>query len=279
MKNSTTNMTSTVKGSENLGGNKTMKNRIKENRLAEVAAREEARKAEARKARLDAIEPIDIVDTMDEVANDIAHSVRDEEGNSLGVNGGKLYQTPIRKEDGTWTTIAAGSPEALNTLKTNIEDGLSGDGRFHKLVYINGMPCDCVGSTLEELEEDIKSAENYAKAHINGSVSRDLDVAEQLVDAGYIKEDLEQVVGDDGDRYLICYDGNYIMTLDGETVVNLEDLKSNLCREDVKKLLIDRLNSWIEENIPDCDDWCDDYDDDWYDDDEEDWDEDDDEIY
>ena len=68
------------------------------------------------------------------------------------------------------------------------------------------------------------------------------------------------------------------MNLKGETIVDLSNLKGYIGREDVKTLLIERLNKWAEENHVEEDDYCDceDYDD--YDDyDDEDWDEDDEE--
>lgn len=246
------------------GGKKIMKNTIKEAREALAAKKAAEAAAKTREERLAAIEPVDVVGTMAEVINGTAHAVRNEDGYSLGANGGKLYQYPIYTENGA-STIAADSPEGLERLKKEIlEEGRQGDGKFHRMVTIGGIPCDCCGATLEELEADIAAAEDYYQAHIKGSVTRDIDVAEQLVDAGYKAEDLEEVRGSDGLRYVICYDGNYIMTLGGETVADLEDLKSKLGREDVKTLLVERLEKYIEERIAEEGEY-----DDYYDEDED----------
>ena len=280
--NTTINTTSEVK---DLKGGKTMKNTIKntikENRLVEQEAKAEQARMEEREARLAEVKPVDIVGTMDEVYEESVRADRNEEGISMGTNGGKYYQTPMRTPDGRIMTIAANSLEELEELKEKIENGFSGDGKYHKTLIIGGVPCECVGATLEELEEDIQAAHEYAIKHMYGSVLRDIDIAEQLVDAGFRQKDLEQVEDLYGETYLICYNGNYVMNLKGETIVDLSDLKGYIFKEDAKTLLMERLNKWAEENHVEEDDDCDyeDYDDDYddYDEDEEDWDEDDDE--
>ena len=240
------------------GGSHMINNRIKLAREQYQAEQEAKAKEEAKQQRLASIEPVDIIDTIDEVHNNIARAVRNESGNSIGTNGGKLYQKPIATADGHLTTIAADSQEALDELEKNIALGLQGDGKYHKLVYIGGIPCDCAGKTLEELEEDIAAAEDYYKAH-NGHVLRDIDVAEQLIDAGYEKKDLKQVEGSDGNTYLIDYGRKALMGLDGYTVVDLSELESKLTDEDIEKLLVEKLEKHIEE-IAVEEEECDEYD-------------------
>lgn len=261
--NVSTNSTNETNATSVINGGGKMNNKFKQAREAEQVAKQEAKKAADRQARLDAIEPIDVVETIDEVVSKEARTYRDENGNSLGTNGDKLYQKPITI-DGKSTTIAAESLEALEALDEAIKNGLSGDGKFHKTLCIGGMMCDCVGATPEELEADIAAAEDYAKKHSKGSILRDIDTAEQLVDAGYSKEELEQVEGKDGSRYLISYGEKRIMAESGETIVSLEDLSSELSRADMKTLLVERLNNYIDEHI--CDDCEEDCDDDEYDD-------------
>ena len=228
--------------------NKLMKNSIKERRAAEVAAKEAEAKELARVNRLKAVKKVDIVGTMDEVTNNTARCVRDENGNPKGTNGGKYLQEPVNI-NGKFVTIAAKTQEELNELKENItNNGLSGDGKFHKIVTIRGMKCECVGATLEELEADIAAAEDYAEAHKNGSVFADIDVAEQLVDAEFKKEDLEEVKLE-GERFLLSYDGNFVMDLNGNTIVNLDNIKSKLSREDVKTLLLEKLTAELSSRL------------------------------
>lgn len=260
---------------ENILGGKTMKNRIKETRKAEVEARREAKKAAEREAILDAVKPVDLVSTMNEVYTGSNRAERDEEGNAIANNGGKYLQAHVYL-NGEWTTVAAETPEELTKIKKNVESGLlQGDGMFHKRIIIGGFACDCCGRTLEELEEDILEAEKYARAHYRGDLVRDIDVAEQLVDAGYSRRDLEEVRGSDDCRYLLSYDGRYIMTTEGETLADLSDIKSFLCKEDIKTILVERLEAWIEENtlVPEDEDDEDDWDDceDEWDDEEEDY--------
>lgn len=64
-----------------------MKNTIKTNRSAELEAKKAAEAAAARQAELDAIQPKDIIGTMDDVEAKVAHTYRDEEGNARNVTG------------------------------------------------------------------------------------------------------------------------------------------------------------------------------------------------
>ena len=236
---------------------------IKEVRAAEIAAKKAAEAAAQRKAELDAIEPRDIVATMDEVVNHVAHSYRNENGNAVGTNGGQYVQIP----DGKGGTIAASSQEELDAIKERMSRGIEGDGMLHQLLVIGGMPCDCCGRTEEELQADIRAAEEYAKAH-GYHIIRDIDVAEQLVDAEYVKEDLEQVEVN-GITYIISYGEKRAMDLAGNTVETLDNLNSDISREDVKALLLRLLATHVVEVDDDYDDDEDCEDDDEYYEDEE----------
>lgn len=244
-----------------------LNNRIKEARMAYVAAKEAEQKEAEKQARLAAIKEVDIVETMDEVTGNIAHTYRNESGIALGTNGGKLYQEPIKTASGALSTIAASSKEELEELKAKIAAGMQGDGKYHRLVRIGGMSCDCVGSTLQELEEDIQAAEEYYKKH-GGRVIGDLDVAEQLVDAGYTKPELKQITGSDNQPYILSYNGSYIMDTFGRTIASLDDIESKLTKEDTEKLLIERLEAHIKEEAERCrEEWVEDDDEDYPDDD------------
>lgn len=216
-----------------------MKNTFKETRKAESAKKEAERKAAARQARLDAIEPVDIVGTMEEVINNTVRVQCDQEDRPIGVNGGTLHQTIIKK-DNKQICVAAATEADLDTKCEQIKNGLFGDGMYHKQLTIGGYRVDCAGATLEELEKDIAAAEDYLKKHSNGHSIKDLIVAEQLVDCGYSPEDLEEVKGKRG-KYLIVYSERAILSLRGETVVSLEDISSPLFKQDIKTILLERL--------------------------------------
>lgn len=213
-----------------------MKNTIKNNRTAELEAKKIAEAEALRKAELDAIQPKDIPATMDDIEGNVAHTYRNEEGVALNVAGGVYIQIP----SGKGGTIAAKTQEELDTIKARMEQGIEGDQLLHKTVVINGISCECVGATEEELEADIKAAENYAKAHPTHML-RDTDVAEQLLDAEYKKEDLEQVEVN-GKTYLVSYKEKRVMNLDGTTAANLEDIPEELGRASIKTILVDRLS-------------------------------------
>ena len=210
---------------------KTMGNTIKENREREAQEKKEA----ARQKFLASIEPKDYVSTMEEVINNTARLDKNASGETTGLNGGRLYQETL---DGR-TTIAANSPEELQALKENIANGLQGDGKFHKIVFIKGVRCDCVGNTPEEVEADIAAAEEYMAAH-GEDLFKHLEVAGQLVDAGYDQKDLEQI----DKNAILCYsDGGYVMDTKGNTIANLEDIHSKLSKEDMKTILTERAKA------------------------------------
>ena len=213
-----------------------MKNTIKNNRSAELEAKKAAEAKAARQAELDAIQPKDIVGTMDDVEAKLANTYRNENGAATNVRGGAYIQIPSKNGG----TIAAKTQEELAAIKAREESGIQGDQLLHKRVVINGIPCDCVGATEEELEADIRAAENYVKAHPTNML-RDTDVAEQLLDADYKQADLEQVEVK-GKTYLISYSEKRVMKLDGTTAVNLEDIPEKLSKATIKTILVDRLN-------------------------------------
>ena len=214
-----------------------MKNRILTNRQNEIKAAKEAKAAAERKAELDAIQPKDIVGTMEDVSNNVAHVYRDEEGNAKNVTGGAYLQVPSARGG----TIAAKTQEELDAIKAREANGITGDQLLHKTVTIGGIQCDCVGATEEELEADIIAAEKYARAHPNNML-RDTDVAEQLVEAEYKQEELEQIELK-GHTYLLSYAERRIMKLDGTTAVDLDDIPEKLGKSSIKTILISRLES------------------------------------
>lgn len=232
-------------------------NRLKATRVAEQEAKQAAIEAQAEadreaaiQAEIDATEPVDLVQGMDEIINNTIRTYRDENGNTQGTNGGQYYQKPVKGPDGNMTTITGRSWEEIAEIEEAIKNGLSGDGKYHKLVYIGGKACDCTGATLEELEADIIAAKKYYVAHnkAGGDVITDPDIEEQLVDAGYRKESLEQYNSEDyGGRYLIDYDGKYVMDTEGNTKADLTDLTSELNKEDTKKILIERTENVLRE--------------------------------
>ena len=213
-----------------------MKNTIKTNRTAELEAKKAAEAQAKRQAELDAITPKNIVETMDDVEKKVAHTYRDAEGIARNVTGGAYLQVPGKNG----MTIAAKTQAELDAIKTREEQGIEGDQLLHKIVTINGQRCDCVGATEEELEADIRAAENFAKAHPHNML-RDLDTAEQLIDADYKAKNLEQVEVN-GKTYLVSYEENRVMNLDGTTAVNLDDIPEKLSRASMKTILVERLS-------------------------------------
>ena len=212
-----------------------MKTTIKENLNKTNTAKVEAQKAAARKAELDAIEPKNIIDSISEIGQSQIRVNRDEEGNVNGINGGKYLQ--VRLPNGK--LISGKTKEELEAVKSRIEKGIEGDGLLHKVVVIDGMPCECVGATEEELEADIKAAENYAQAHKH-TVLRDAVVGVELLEAEINPNEAEQVEVE-GRTFIILYHSKQLIDLDGNEINNIDHIKSQLTQEEVKSELLKDL--------------------------------------
>lgn len=229
-----------------------MKNTIKMNRTNELKAKEAERLAAEKEAALKDVKPLNIVETLKQLedAKTDAKVVCDKDGNPIAVCGGKYLCEMYKGE-----VIGATTQENLDAIKARIDKGIHGDGLLHKMVTINGKNIPCVGSSIEEIEEDIRSLEIYSKEHPT-EPRRDLTVATMLKEAGFKSADLEQVTLSNND-YLLVYadpDGlkNYVMGLDGSTItdkdgkeVNLSDIEDKLSRKTIKILLLERLNKAI----------------------------------
>lgn len=277
---------------EEIKGGKTMKKISNNKFVKKEETRKEEKKAEMKanqeKEILDAVEPVDITGVMKAVEDKEANCFRDENGNACNVRGGKYLQKPLNLGGSQWT-VAAKTEEELEAKEKAIkEQGLSGDGMYHKILNIGGYQCDCCGATLEELEEDILAAKKYAKKLSEGHLLYDTDTAEQLVDAGLDKEQLEEIKVNNR-RYIINYNNLIInnegkevkcpcvLTFEGDLLVSLEGLSSLLTKEDVKTILLERLNSYLKDHNDPLDDYEsyddeEDYDEDY--DDEDDYDDD-----
>ena len=129
VKNNTSS--NTISTTENLTetkeGTKMKVNRLKATRVAEqeakaaaAAAQTEAEREAAIQAEIDATEPVDLVQGMDEVINNTARTYRDEDGNTQGTNGGKYYQKPVKGPDGNMTTIILNIRNSRGTISGTV---------------------------------------------------------------------------------------------------------------------------------------------------------------
>lgn len=222
-----------------------MKSTIKENRAKELAAKTAAEEAAKKEALLKDIKPLDIVGTLKQIEEEAtdASVVCDKDGNPIAICGGKYICEVYHGE-----VIAAATQEALDAIKGRIDKGIHGDGLLHKNVTINGKTIPVVGATEEELDADALSIEKYMRSH-PAEPKRDHTVATMLHEAGYKAENLEQLKVYSKD-YLLVYEGpskekNYVMDLEGKTIVDLADIKDKLSRETVKIWLTERLEKKV----------------------------------
>ena len=241
-----------------------MKKTIKEIRAEELAAKIAEEAKANRQAELDAIEEKDAFSTIPEVREGQTASVSDENNRLLGVEGGGKYHTTLVNGE----IITAETKEALEAIKARMENGIKGDGMLHKTVYILGMKCDIHGRNQEELDEDYRKAEEFAYAH-KGHMFRDVPEAEALHESGYTENDGEQVKIRCRTCLILFDEARVINMGTHETLLDLTDADqlgadaAKLSRENIKKLIVEKLEKrFLEEDLAAAQEYNDDNDDD-----------------
>ena len=227
-----------------------MKNTIKMNRTNEIKAKELAEAAKAKAERLNNIKPKNIVETLAALENEAAKVLRNEKDEAIGIYTGKYVHKLVNG-----VMVAAETAEDLVKIEARMAKGINGDQLLHKVITLNGHKVECVGQNEEEINASVEAAETYCQEHPVHFI-RDLDLAEQLKEAGLKAKDLEQVTVEKVD-YIIIYPESSVMDLTGCTVtdkngkkVNLSDIKDKLSRATVKILLLERLNAAIQSKKP-----------------------------
>lgn len=260
-----------INNNEN-NNNTTMRNSIRSTRAAEKAEREaKAREAE-KKARLDAVKPLGTLDIANLVNSGEMTPWFTPEGELGGMNVGGLYQEPLY-HNGEPVMIAAKTPEEVARKIEQIKAGMFGDNAYHAAVMFDGDPIVyyCAGETPELLDDDVRHAEETSIAIRKGIVGTresayslfkggaDLAECQRL---GELSDNLKEMVGRDGHKYIIVYDDNYIMSLSGRTKATLDDIKSPLEDADKETILTERLDAALLEEYEDDEDDHEEYDED-----------------
>ena len=165
------------------------------------------REAEAQEKELQNIKEKGIVETQKDVENGELRTQRNEDGQVLGVNGGKYLQ---------------------------------------RMIIVAGIPCMITGKDEAELKEDEQKARIFAKEHGNNPyyMQEDVRIAEDLEEAD-VEPDEELEMYDK--RYLLVYKDRIIMDTEGHTVANLDDIPEELSDATIKTLLTERLQKYAEE--------------------------------
>ena len=227
-----------------------MKNTIKMNRTNEIKAKELAEAEKAKAEKLNNIKPKNIVETLAALEDEAAKVLRNEKDEAIGIYTGKYIHKLVKG-----VMIAAETAEDLVKIEERMAKGINGDRLLHKVITLNGHKVECVGQNEEEINAAVEAAEIYCQEHPVHFI-RDLDLAEQLKEAGLKAKDLEQVTVEKVD-YIIIYPEASVMDLTGCTVtdkngkkVNLSDIKDKLSRETIKILLLERLNAAIQSKKP-----------------------------
>lgn len=224
---------------------KKIKNALKEElekeeslRQKEKEEQEQEEKERLEKEELEKVEPIAIEDNIERIVNKEIRVVRDGDGKAIALNGGKLLQKEVNG-----LIIAASSVEELEKLEKEIKQGKQGDGKFHKTLFMPNMCCDCVGETMEDLAIDILEAKKEYK-RTNGFPLKYAKKAEEANDAGYTKEDLKHFVYEQKD-FFIDYKYSCVRDIDWTKIVDLDNIKSKLDKEDVENLLMEKLANFL----------------------------------
>lgn len=247
-----TNNTATAENNTTKG-EKNMKKTIKEIRAEELKAREEAAKQQqeedarqAHIAELEALPEKDSVATISEVREGTLRSDRDEEGRCKGVNGGKYFTKMVNGQ-----LVTAETKEGLAEAEERIKNGIRGDGFLYKDVTILGHRFTLTGRNEEELDEDLRRAEVDIYSHKDHFMF-DVETAEDSFESGYTERELEEVTVK-GRKFLISYPEFRAIDMEFEkyaTAVEVTDMPSIVKgnnREEIKKLLLERLENYVEE--------------------------------
>lgn len=228
-----------------------MKNLLIENLKAKMEAETKA----AEEERLDNLPEASLQDDMHAVAT-----------NKLNVV--EIDNVPVGGSNGELWTIVNGKPifgnsqEELEATKDRMSRGIQGDGYLYKELELNGHKVVCKGKTEEELNADILAAKEFAATHRNTSWEQAAMSAVTFVGANYKPEDVEEVEVLGYSVYIIypqklVVDGNF------EIMADLSEITSELNKQDIKTLLVHK----VEDIIKDCRE--DAYDEDDYEDDED----------
>ena len=233
--------------------NRLMSNAIRSTRAAEKAEREAREREAAKKARLDAIDPLGIPGIADLINRGILRPYI-VDGKLMGLMGGSLVGELQQRADGSWNVIVADTPKDLAELKQQIKAGRDGDGAYKAWITCEGYPypIPCAGKTPEELDEQVNLAEETMTAILKGlagsketwgsSVECAVNLAD-LEQSGELSNNLKEIIGRDGHKYIIVYDDNYVMSLSGRTKATLDDIKSSLEDADKETILTERLDA------------------------------------
>ena len=253
-----TNNTATAENNTTKG-EKNMKKTIKEIRAEELKAREEAAKQqqeeEARQAHIAELEALpekNSVDAIAEVREGLVRADRAANGDLKGVNGGEYVSKDVNGK-----LITAETEEELKAIEERMEKGIEGDGFLTKEVIILGQRVFLKGRTEEELEEDLHAAEKDIYSH-KGHHLADVDIADVANASGYTEDDLEEVTVK-GHKFLISYSEFRAIDLEFNkyaTAVEVTDMPCNVKgnnREEIKRLILERLETYVEEKHVDED--------------------------
>lgn len=233
-----------------------MKNLLIEN----LKAKMEAEKTAAEEERLNNLPEASLQDDMKAVSKHRLNVV-------------EVDDVPVGGSNGELWTIVDGKPifgksqEELEATKDRMSRGIHGDGYLYKELDLDGNRVVCKGRTEEELNADILAAKEFAATHRNTSWQQAAMSAVTFVGANYKPEDVEEVEVLGYTVYII-YPQKFVVDGNFEIMANLSEITSELNKQDIKTLLVHKVEDIIKnyhEDVYDEDDYEDD--EDYYDDD------------
>lgn len=228
--------------------------------IANLKAKMEAEKTAAEEERLNNLPEASLQDDMKAVSKHRLNVV-------------EVDDVPVGGSNGELWTVVNGKPvfgkteEELEATKDRMSRGIQGDGYLYKEINLNGYKVVCKGKTEEELNADVLAGKKFAATHKNTSWQQAAMSAVTFVEANYKPDDVERVKVL-GYTVYILYPQKLVVDGNFEIIADLSEITSELNKQDIKTLLVRKVEDIIKdysEDVYDEDDH--EEDDDYYDDD------------
>lgn len=207
--------------------------------IANLKAKMEAEKTAAEEERLNSLPEASLQDDMNAIIKNQFNVV-------------EINDIPVGGSNGELWTVVNGKPifgkteEELEATKDRMSRGIQGDGYLYKEINLNGYKVICKGKTEEELNADVLAAKKFAATHKNTSWQQAAMSAITFVKANYKPDDVERVKVL-GYTVYILYPQKLVVDGNFEIIADLSEITSELNKQDIKTLLVRKVEDIIKD--------------------------------
>lgn len=207
--------------------------------IANLKAKMEAEKTAAEEERLNSLPEASLQDDMNAIIKNQFNVV-------------EINDIPVGGSNGELWTVVNGKPifgksqEELEATKNRMSRGIQGDGYLYKEINLNGYKVICKGKTEEELNADVLAAKKFAATHKNTSWQQAAMSAVTFVEANYKPDDVERVKVL-GYTVYILYPQKLVVDGNFEIIADLSEITSELNKQDIKTLLVRKVEDIIKD--------------------------------